>query len=106
MTKEDKQFITDLITGVKTDLESQIRQNGVLIEGVKTDLEGQIRRNGVLIEDTQSDIKTLREGHETIYGCLKRVERDVEEIKENTHDLPIIRQTVASHSAAILELSK
>lgn len=121
MSKEDKQFFTGLVKGLQqqiTNVESNLRtdfrsemselRSGLQDEmlGLKTDLESQIRHNGVLIEKMQDDIELLCEGHETMHGQLKKVAEDVEEIKENTHDLPIIRQTVTSHSVALLELSK
>ena len=132
MSKEDKQFFTDLITNLKisiqdgmtdlktglqgemadmkTGLQDEMADMKTSLQGemadMKTDLGSQIRHNGVLIEDMQSDIKLLCESHETMRGQLKKVTKDVEEIKENISDLPIIRQTVTSHSVALLELSK
>ncbi len=99
MSKEDKQFFTGLISS----LEASFRHE---IVDLRTDLGSQIRHNGVLIEKMQDDIELLCEGHETMHGQLKKVAEDVEEIKENTHDLPIIRQTVTNHSVALLELRK
>ena len=132
MGKEDKQFFTGLISNLKTDLENQIgsvktdlenqigsvktdleNQIGSVksdlenqIGSVKSDLESQICRNGILIEEIQSDFRAFGERQDLMDDRLKTVETGVKEIKENTRDLPVIRQTVASHSTAILELSK
>ncbi len=89
MTKDDRKFITELFHGLDGK-----------IDGVDKRLSAEIHYQGVLLEDMRDDISVLKESHSFLVG----LKDDVQQILQNTSDLPLIRKTVADHSLRLAKL--
>ena len=101
-----KTDIADLKTDVsalKTDV-TEIKED---VTGLKTDvksLKSEVRHNGVLIERNKESIDWLVESQKTLNGRVGRLEKDVDEIRENTADLPTLHHVVKKHSLQLTAL--
>jgi hypothetical protein len=88
MTKDDRQFITQLFG----DLNGKIDR-----------VNDGVRHNGILIEH----IESYNEESQKVWSAyMDRVDRDLAYIKNAVSDLPAIRLTVKSHSKRLAALEK
>lgn len=113
MTKDDKQFISGLINGLKqeiTGFESRLSKKitGLdgKIDGVESRLGEKIRHNGVMIEDLRDVVYSVADNVSDLNRRMKTIETDVTDIKEAIHDYPILRETVKKHSRQLAKLQK
>lgn len=67
------------------------------MDRMEKNLKSEIRHNGVLIEQNADSIQLLGEGHSVINSRLSRLENNMNTVKENTVDLPVISKMVKSH---------
>jgi len=119
MSKEDKQFFIKLFKGLEgrfdnlegrfDSLQDQVGRNYEAIQknsaSIRQNSNG-IRHPGVRFEKFESDFETFGEKQNAMDNRLKKVESDIEGIKENTSDYPVLRGVVKEHSRLLTKLCR
>ena len=112
LTKEDKKFIVDLISGQINGLGARLDRVETRLDGVETrldrfeirltDLTEKDRRNGFLLEHIDSVISAMTEADSVKANRVTVVEKKLENLTEN--ELPAIRKTVSKHGLRLAKL--
>jgi hypothetical protein len=105
MNKDDKAFISGLFNSLEgkiTGVEGKITG----LDGRITSLEDKVNYNGILMERQSDLMYAIGENVTTLNDRLDRVETKVDQIDQNTNDMPFIRKMVKKHDKQLAALEK